>query len=114
FPTTNRGGLPMRFARAVLLMTAVLLLGAAGPALAQTFVFGAQGEPVSLDTAIIEDGISQKITSQIYNTLVKYKGATTEIEAGLAEKWSVSEDGKVWTLNLRKGVKFHDGEPLDA
>jgi hypothetical protein len=67
-----------------------------------------------LDTAIIEDGISQKITSQIYNTLVKYKGATTEVKADLAEKWEVSDDGKVWTLHLRKGVKFHDGEPFDA
>src|SRR5262249_15256367 len=115
FPTTiRRGGTSMRLTRAVLLLTAALVLAAAGPALAQTFVFGAEGEPVSLDTAIIEDGVSQRITSQIYNTLVKYKGATTEIEADLAEKWSVSEDGKVWTLNLRKGVKFHDGEPLDA
>jgi peptide/nickel transport system substrate-binding protein len=104
----------MRFTRAVLLVTAVLLVAMAGPALAQTFVFGGQGEPISLDTAVIEDGISQKITSQIYNTLVKYKGATTEVEADLAEKWEVSADGKVWTLHLRKGVKFHDGEPFDA
>ena len=104
----------MRLARVVLLLTAVVLLGAAGPALAQTFVFGAQGEPVSLDPALIEDSISQKITSQVYNTLVKYKGATTEVEADLAEKWEVSADGKVWTLHLRKGVKFHDGEAFDA
>jgi peptide/nickel transport system substrate-binding protein len=104
----------MRLARVVLLLTAVVLLGAAGPALAQTFVFGAQGEPISLDPALIQDNISQKITSQVYSTLVKYKGATTEIEADLADKWEVSADGKVWTLHLRKGVKFHDGEPCDA
>ena len=104
----------MRVARTVLLVTAVLLVAMAGPALAQTFVFGGVGEPISLDTAIIEDGISQNVTSQIYDTLVKYKGATTEVEAALAEKWEVSADGKVWTLHLRKGVKFHDGEPFDA
>ena len=104
----------MCIARVVLGATTVLLLAVANPAVAQTFVFGAQGEPISLDTALIQDGISQKITSQIYSTLVKYKGATTEVEADLAEKWEVSADGKVWTLHLHKGVKFHDGEPCDA
>jgi peptide/nickel transport system substrate-binding protein len=104
----------MRFARAVFLMTAVLLLGAAGPALAQTFVMGIQGEAVSFDPAVITDGISAWTTNQVYDPLVKYKGSTTEIQPALAEKWSASADGKVWTLELRKGVKFHDGEPFDA
>ena len=108
----------MRLTRTLLLVAAALLVGSlvgwASPVLAQNFVFGTQGEPISLDTALIQDGVSQKITSQIYNTLVKYKGATTEVEADLAEKWEVSADGKVWTLHIRKGVKFHDGEPCDA
>jgi len=97
----------------VLVLAAVLL--AAGPAVAQTtFVFGNQGEPVSLDPAIITDGISSRITVQIYEGLVKYKGATTEIISALAEKWEVSKDGTVWTFTLHKGVKFHDGNPCDA
>ena len=32
----------------------------------------------------------------------------------LAESWSVSKDGLVYEFVLRKGVKFHDGEPLTA
>ena len=91
-----------------------LLLGV-GPAIAQTtFVFANQGEPVSLDPAIITDGISNRITRQIYQGLVKYKGATTDVIPALAEKWEVSKDGTVWTFTLRKGVKFHDGNPFDA
>jgi peptide/nickel transport system substrate-binding protein len=85
-----------------------------GVALAQTFVFGAQGEPVQLDPAVITDGISAKITNQIYEGLVRYRGSTTEVEPVLAEKWQVSPDGKVWTFQLRKNVKFHDGNPFDA
>jgi len=95
-------------------MLAGLLL-CAGPAIAQTtFVFGGQGEPVSLDPAIITDGVSSRITRQIYEGLVKYKGPTTEVIPALAEKWEVSKDGTVWTFSLHKGIKFHDGNPCDA
>ncbi len=104
----------MRLARAMLLLTTVLVLGAVGPARAQTFVFGAEGEPVSFDPAIITDGVSQRVTTQVYDNLVRYKGATTDVEPALAEKWDTSADGKVWTLYIRQNVKFHDGEPLDA
>lgn len=32
----------------------------------------------------------------------------------LVERWTVSEDGKVYTFYIRKGIKFHDGTPLNA
>src|SRR5581483_6524311 len=112
--TTQGGNAPMRFARAVLVAAAAMVLAAAGPALAQTFVMGIQGEPVQFDPAVITDGISAWTTNQVYDPLVRYKGSTTEVIPALAEKWSVSADGKVWTLEIRKNVKFHDGEPLDA
>jgi peptide/nickel transport system substrate-binding protein len=32
----------------------------------------------------------------------------------LATDWSVSEDGLVWTFNIRQGIKFHNGEPFTA
>jgi len=104
----------MRFGRVILVVAAALLLGSAAPALAQTFVFGAQGEPVQFDPAVITDGISSRIIRQVYDTLYQFKAGSTEVEPALAEKADVSADGKVWTLQLRRNVKFHDGEPLDA
>lgn len=38
----------------------------------------------------------------------------SKLVAGLAEKWDVSADGKVYKFYLRKGVKFHNGEELTA
>ena len=104
-----------RISRLVSLSILTALLLGAGPAIAQTtFIFGAEGEPVDLDSAIITDGISHRVVTQIYEGLVKYRGATTEVVPALAEKWETSADGTVWTFTLRKNVKFHDGTPFDA
>jgi peptide/nickel transport system substrate-binding protein len=103
----------MRLGR-LLCVLAIVVLTTAWPAAAQTFVFGAQGEPVQLDPAVITDGISSRITRQIFDGLVRYRGATTDVEPALAQSWEVSADGKVWTFTLRRNVKFHDGTALDA
>jgi peptide/nickel transport system substrate-binding protein len=90
------------------------VLLAAGPAAAQTFVFGLPAEPIQLDPAVVTDSASLTVTYQIFEGLVRLRGATTEIEPALAERWEVTADGTVWTFHLRPGVPFHDGEPLDA
>ena len=36
--------------------------------------------------------------------------ANLELLPGVAESWESSEDGKIWTLTLRQGIKFHNGE----
>ena len=87
--------------------------GTAAPA-KKTFIFGAQGEPVDLDPTVITDGISGRVTNQIFEGLVKFDGNTTNVVPSLAEKWETSADGKVWTFYLQKGVKFHDGTPFNA
>ncbi len=57
-------------------------------------------------------GITYYLTS-FYDTLVQYDEAG-KLTGSLAEKWSVSEDGMVYTFNIRKGVKFSDGSDLTA
>ncbi|KAA8784169.1 nickel transport system substrate-binding protein [Paenibacillus sp. 4624] len=51
--------------------------------------------------------------SMIYEPLVSYqKGG--KLEPALAESWTISDDGKVYTFKLRQGVKFSDGTPFNA
>jgi len=77
-------------------------------------VYGSVGESVNLEPGNITDGNSLVVQEQIYNRLIEVKPGTTELEPGLATEWTVSEDGKSWTLQLRERVKFHDGTDFNA
>ena len=57
--------------------------------------------------------IREVTTPSIFEALGRID-RTGAINPGLAESWSISEDGKEYVFKIRKGVKFHDGEPLDA
>ena len=58
--------------------------------------------------------ISQTLTQQIFDSLVEFDLATYELTPGLATSWDISEDGTVYTFNLRQDVTWHDGEPFTA
>jgi len=49
----------------------------------------------------------------VFDGLVHY-GPNGTLEPGLAETWTVADDGLSITFNLRKGVTFSDGTPFDA
>ncbi len=50
-----------------------------------------------------------------YNRLVQYDPFdATKIVPDLAERWEISQDGKLYTFYLRRGVKFHHGKPFKA
>ena len=88
--------------------------GGGGGAKGGDLVFAGAADPVVLDGALVSDGESLRVITQIFETLVALKAGTTEPEAGLAESWDASEDGLAWTFQLREGVKFHDGTDFDA
>ena len=48
-----------------------------------------------------------------HDGLVEWAELNT-FEPGLAESWTVSDDGLVWTFKIRKGLTFHDGTPCTA
>ncbi|WP_425147417.1 ABC transporter substrate-binding protein [Deinococcus sp.] len=96
------------------ILTAILSASLLGSASAVTLVYGNNGEPVSLESGNITDGISITVQRQIYDTLVDFKAGTTDPIPGLALSWKSNPDATSWTFNLRKGVKFQDGTPFNA
>lgn len=75
----------------------------------------------SLDSINVGDTTSHDVAHNIYNGLVEYRSHITgpnqkliDIVPALAENWDVSKDGKTYTFNLRKGVKFHNGREFEA
>ena len=89
-----------------------------GHAEAQTppgvLVVGQIAEPKSLDPAAVTAVNDFRILMNVYDGLVRYKDGTLEVEPALAESWTISNDGTVYTFKLRDGVTFHDGTPFNA
>jgi ABC-type transport system substrate-binding protein len=68
------------------------------------------GDIDTFDPALAYDTASNEIIQNTYETLIFYDGIAAEkFVPMLAESWTVSDDGTVWTFKIRTGVKFHEG-----
>lgn len=71
-------------------------------------------EPAGLDpTTRAEAAIGEIVLYNIYETLTRINEDAT-VSPLLAQSWTISDDGKVYTFKLHEGVKFHDGTALDS
>ncbi len=89
---------------------------AAGPATAQQsdLTIALQLEPPHLDpTSAAAGAIDSVLYANVFEGLTRF-GADGAILPGLAESWEVSDDGLIYTFDLRDGVTFHDGTAMDA
>jgi ABC-type transport system substrate-binding protein len=109
-----------------LLACAVLasLLGAAPGARAGTRAGATQGgtanldfsdDPTSMDPALVADGYSLTIIHVLYVTLLTNKpGTTSLVPWGATAMPTITNGGKTYTVHIRKGITFTDGEMADA
>src|SRR5512147_1774557 len=107
-----------------LMLLAILI--AAGPAPAQQPKRGgvlrvAEREAPGLDPHLSISFLAHSYVSLSYSLLVRFPNGPEQksptdfsIVPDLAEKWTVSKDGKVYTFNLRKGVRFHNKPPVNG
>ena len=90
-------------------------LAPAGPAHAQPkpVVVIQSGEAATLDWHMHCDKNAHEPDRQIFDTLLRRNIKTLQLEGNLAESWRVVND-TTWQFKLKRGVKFHNGEPFDA
>jgi peptide/nickel transport system substrate-binding protein len=73
----------------------------------------APANPSSLDPTTGGAGSDHAFLFTMYDTLTEWDFETLKPKPGLAESWSFT-DPNTFVLNIRSGVTFHDGTPLDA
>ncbi len=102
--------------RLLLGIATLTLLAAAslGEGAEKVLKYAMSGEPESLDSAKASSDRSYYVTWLVCESLINISKDGRGLEPGLAESWTLSQDGLQATVRLRAGVRFHDGTPLDA
>lgn len=63
----------------------------------------------TLDPAFVGNGIDIGVSRLVFQSLLRYKFNTGEIEGDLAKSWTISKDGLVYTFKLRDDANWHKG-----
>ena len=86
-----------------------------GVANAKTLVYCSEAAPEGFDPAPYTAGQTFDASSRtVFNRLVEFDHGKTSVSPGLAESWTISDDGKEYTFKLRQGVKFAADRLLHA
>ncbi len=101
--------------KTILAATAFALLTSTSAFAARTdLVVGVVLEPPHLDpTGGAAAAIDEIVYANVFEGLTRID-SSGQPQPGLAESWTVSEDGKEYTFKLRSGVKYHDGTDFNA
>ncbi len=79
-----------------------------------TLVVAQRSEPKTLNPVIAADAPSREVLGRLTADLIHINRDTQQTEPALAKSWTMSKDGRVFTVKLRHGLRFSDGQPFDA
>jgi oligopeptide transport system substrate-binding protein len=78
------------------------------------FSFGNESEIASVDPALTTGIPESRIVYSLFEGLCRPRPDNSLPEAGVAEKWEISDDGLVYTFHLRKNALWSNGDPVTA
>src|SRR3984957_19391429 len=77
-------------------------------------VVALRSEPKTLNPVLAVDEPSREVIRCLTADLIHINRGSLKTEPALAKSWTVSRDGKQYTLQLRRGLKFSDGQLFTA
>jgi len=77
-------------------------------------IVGMTGDVGTFNPHITTLMLEFRMLQNVFDALVRTNPLTGETEPQLAESWTISDDGLVYTFNLRQDVTFHNGDPFNA
>ncbi len=104
--------------KVVLLLAAFLLVKGCqekkSQAAGDTFTVAIDAEPTTINPLTSSDVYATAMHTYTIESLLDSDPDTSDFRPGMAERWEISPDKKVFTFYLRPGLKWHDGQPITA
>jgi peptide/nickel transport system substrate-binding protein len=79
-----------------------------------SLVSSIRSEPRTFNRHVARDFTTESFTFLTQARLVRINRQTLDLEPGLAERWTLGDDGLTYTLKLRQGLQFSDGAPFSS
>ena len=96
-----------------LVLAVLILCSGCSPLPRADLVFLNGAEPETLDPALITGQPEGRVANALFEGLLTFD-QSGKPQPGMAESWTVSEDGRIYTFTLREGLTWSDGTPLTA